>query len=86
MKKIFFAGIIGLFLFELLKVYFIMPFPGSQKMESINVAYFLFSWRWLFRIFFIALTVFAFLKAKWKSKWVPGLIIILFSILVFSEF
>ncbi len=84
MKKIFFAGIIGLFLFELLKVYFIMPFPGSQKMESINVAYFLFSWRWLFRIFFIALTVFAFLKAKWKSKWVPGLIIILFSILVFA--
>ena len=83
MKKIFIAGIIGLFLFELLKVYFIMPFPGSQKMDSIDVAYFLFSWRWIFRLLFMALIVFTFSKAKWKSTWAPWLFIVFISILVY---
>ena len=41
MKKLFYIGLIGLGLFEILKVYFIMPMPGSQQMESIDIAYFL---------------------------------------------
>ena len=49
MKKIFYFGFIGLILFEIANVYFIMPMPGSQRMNSIDLAYFLYSWRWLFR-------------------------------------
>ena len=35
------AGFIVLITVEILRVYFIMPFPGSQKDETIDVAYFL---------------------------------------------
>lgn len=52
MKKLFYVGIIGLILFEIANVYFIMPMPGSQRMRSIEVAYFLYSYRWAFRIIF----------------------------------
>jgi hypothetical protein len=49
MKKLFYAGIGLLALFELANVYFIMPMPYSQRWRSIDVAFFLHSWRWLFR-------------------------------------
>jgi hypothetical protein len=52
MKKLFYIGLIGLGLFEIANVYFIMPMPGSQQMDSIDVAYFLYTYRWLFRIAF----------------------------------
>lgn len=51
-KKIFYAGIISISLFEILNVFFIMPMPGSQEIKSINIAYFLYSHRWYFRIVF----------------------------------
>lgn len=42
MKKWFLAiGIFVLLAAEILQVYFIMPFPGSQKANTINIAYFL---------------------------------------------
>jgi hypothetical protein len=50
MKKLFYCGIACLVLFELANVYFIMPLPFSQRSRSIDVAYFLYSWRWLFRV------------------------------------
>lgn len=69
MKKIFFAGLIGLMLFEVANVYFIMPLPGSQEMNSIDAAYFLYRWRWLFRILFGLLIIAGFLRSNWKKKW-----------------
>ena len=39
-KKFFYSGIIGISLFEILNVFFIMPMPGSQEIKSINIAYF----------------------------------------------
>ena len=53
MKKVFYLGLIGLFLFEIANVYFIMPMPGSQEVNSLDVAYFLYTWRWFFRVLFI---------------------------------
>ncbi len=50
MKKLFYSAIIALILFEIANVYFIMPMPGSQRMDSVGLAYFLYSWRWWFRI------------------------------------
>ena len=49
MKYLFYLGILLLLLFEAANVYFIMPMPGSQRMESLDLAYFLYSWRWAFR-------------------------------------
>jgi len=69
MKKIFWFGITGLLLFEIANVYFIMPMPGSQKMNSIDAAYFLYKWRWIFRILFGLMIVVGLLKSRWKRKW-----------------
>jgi hypothetical protein len=70
-KKIYYFGVLGLLLFEIANVYFIMPMPGSQEMNSIDLAYFLYSWRWIFRIGFGLLLIFgvnsAFKNSKIKS-------------------
>ncbi|MEO6722851.1 MAG: DUF3179 domain-containing (seleno)protein [Ferruginibacter sp.] len=71
MKKLFFAGFFGLMIFEIMNVYLIMPMPGSQEMNSIDTAYFLYRWRWMFRILFGAMLFIGFMYANWKKKWVP---------------
>ncbi len=43
-------GALGLALFEAAHVYFVMPFPGSQRGGTLDFAYFLHEWRWAFRI------------------------------------
>ena len=50
MKTVFYAGLAALALFEIAKVYLIMPLPGSQRMDSLEVAFFLHAHRWFFRI------------------------------------
>jgi hypothetical protein len=57
MKKLFYVGLGLLVLFEVVNVYFIMPMPGSQRMASIDVAYLLYKWRWLFRAIFAVMIV-----------------------------
>lgn len=69
-KTLFYLGIIGLALFELLKVYLIMPMPGSQGMDSIELAYFLHSWRWHFRIGFAILILVGMYPAYTAKKWI----------------
>ncbi|MES1214722.1 MAG: DUF3179 domain-containing (seleno)protein [Bacteroidota bacterium] len=69
MKKIFWLGLIGLLLFEVANVYFIMPMPGSQKMNSIDTAYFLYKWRWIFRALFGVMILAGLLKARWHRRW-----------------
>ena len=57
MKKLFYFGIVLFVLFEVANVYFIMPMPGSQRMASIDFAYLLYKWRWLFRAIFVAMII-----------------------------
>ncbi len=71
MKKLFYLGILGLILFEIANVYFIMPMPGSQDMNSIDAAYFLYSWRWLFRGLLGLMVVLGLKSAFSSSKWLP---------------
>lgn len=80
MKKLFYTGLAGLLVFEILNVYFIMPMPGSQEMNSIDVAYFLYTWRWIFRIIFSVMILYGLFMSKWKFRWLPfalvGLLIV----------
>ena len=69
MKKYFWFGLIGLLLFEIANVYFIMPMPGSQQMNSIDLAYFLYKWRWIFRGLFAAIIFIGLFRSQWKRKW-----------------
>ncbi|MDP4264789.1 MAG: DUF3179 domain-containing (seleno)protein [Bacteroidota bacterium] len=70
MKKLFWLGLSGLVLFEIANVYFIMPLPGSQQMNSIDIAYFLYKWRWIFRVLFGLMIITGLLRSRWKRKWV----------------
>jgi hypothetical protein len=57
MKKVFYGGLLLLVLFELANVWFIMPLPYSQRVRSIDVAYRLHQYRWVFRALFGAMIV-----------------------------
>lgn len=77
MKKLFYVGLVGWALFEVSNVYFIMPMPGSQRINSIDLAYFLYSYRWVFRIVFGAFSIAGVSAAfSQKIKWVPALALI----------
>ena len=67
-KSLFYVGIALLVLFEIANVYFIMPMPFSQRARSIDIAYWLHSWRWLFRAVFGAMILAGVLPA-WRA---PG--------------
>lgn len=69
MKALFYTGVIGLILFEILNVYFIMPMPGSQRMQSIDLAYFLHTWRWAFRIVFVGAIAAGILPTFRSQRW-----------------
>ncbi len=70
MKKAFYFGLFGSVIFEFLKVYFIMPLPGSQRMESLDFAYCLHLHRWIFRSCLMALIILGIRDAfKIKRRW-----------------
>ena len=77
MKKLFWLGLIGLLLFEIANVYFIMPMQGSQEMNSVDLSYFLHKWRWIFRIGFGILIIVGLVKSNWRRKWLPLIAIFL---------
>jgi hypothetical protein len=69
MKKLFWFGLTGLLLFEIANVYFIMPMPGSQRMNSIDAAYFLYKWRWVFRGLFGLMILVGLFRVRWHRRW-----------------
>lgn len=71
MKKSFYACLLGLLVFEIANVFFIMPMPGSQDMNSIELAYFLYRWRWVFRMIFGVMILAGFIRSRWKRKYIP---------------
>ncbi|MCE7066399.1 DUF3179 domain-containing (seleno)protein [Dyadobacter sp. CY326] len=78
MRKLFYAGVAGIIIYEIAKVYFIMPMPGSQQMNSIDLAYFLHSWRWLFRIVFWSMIILgSFAAWSGKQKWITLILLVI---------
>ncbi len=77
MKKLFYLGVLGFVLFEIAKVYFIMPMPGSQSRNSLPLAYFLHQCRWAFRLGFAMLMVAGGLAAYQASRWAVGMALLL---------
>ena len=76
-KKFFIAAIVFAIIFEWLRVYFIMPMPGSQQINSIDLAYFLHSYRWIFRIVFIGMMLLSFSNA-WKEIRKTSIVLMVF--------
>ena len=85
MKKMFYIGLLGLGLFEILRVYFIMPMPGSQEMESIDVAYFLHTYRWYVRALFGIMIVLGCARAfRVKRWWLPVIPLLAVAYIVYT--
>ena len=76
MTPLFWLGAAGLSLLEVILVYFIMPLPGSQRMRSIELAYALYTWRWVLRALFGAMLL-AGLVPAWRrargGRWAIGI-------------
>ena len=77
MNKFFYAGAFLLVLFEIANVYFIMPLPGSQDVNSIDLAYFLYSNRWIIRIALGLAMLSGVISAFKGSKWLTGFVLLL---------
>jgi len=82
MKKLFYGTLILFLLFEFLKLYFIMPLPGSQTFNSIDFAYFLNQYRWFFRGVFSMLLLISSYSILLKRKKGRGLLIVSLVILI----
>ncbi len=76
------TGLLILLATEILRVYFIMPFPGSQEANMIGIAYFLNNYIWLFRILglilFVPAMVYVFRNGKWWKKVLLGIFVLLY--------
>lgn len=85
MKIFFYAGIIALCFLEILKVYFIMPLPGSQRWDSVEFAYFIHQNRWILRALFCIMILVGARKAFSSSKkWIPLLSMVPLVIIIYA--
>jgi hypothetical protein len=85
MKMFFYIGLFGIALFEILNVYFIMPMPGSQRMDSLDLAYLLHQYRWFFRIGFGLLLLWGIRSAfDIRHKWIPALLLLLVGFVIYQ--
>jgi hypothetical protein len=64
----FTVGIVLLIALEILRVYFIMPFPGSQRSESIDLAYFIHTNIFYFRMVGWLIILFPMLYFFWMGR------------------
>src|SRR5436190_23371991 len=67
---LFTFGLIFLLAVEILRVYFIMPFPGSQKANTIDIAYFIGKNIWWLRLIgFVIIIIPFFHILKYNRRW-----------------
>lgn len=80
---VFIAGMVILIAVDILRVYFIMPFPGSQRGETLKLAYFLHRYIALFRIaglLVIVVPLIYFLRSgSKKAKWRVAISLLVFA-------
>jgi len=80
-------GIILLFAIEILRVYFIMPFPGSQHRNTIDLAYFIDRYRLYLRMLGLLLVIFPlyhyFVKGKRWSKVLLSAVVVLYAVVFY---
>jgi len=88
MKRLLFTlGILLLFSTEILRVYFIMPFPGSQQSNTIQLAYFIDRNRILLRVIGLLLIVAPFLsywrRARLGRKVLLGGLVLIYGVIFY---
>jgi hypothetical protein len=86
-KPLLVLGILILFAAEILRVYFIMPFPGSQKANTIDLAYFIDKNIWYIRLIGVLLILApltsVFSKGKRWSKILLSVAFVLYGVVFY---
>lgn len=81
------TGLLILLATEILRVYFIMPFPGSQKSNTIDIAYFISKYIWWIRliglILFVPPMIYIFRNSKWWRKILLGIFVLLYAFIFY---
>ncbi len=85
------TGFLILLATEILRVYFIMPFPGSQKSDTIQIAYFLNNYIWWFRILglilFLPPMIYIFRNSRlWKKILLAFFVLLYATVFYFFNF
>lgn len=83
MAKYLYIGLVGLALLEAARVYFIMPMPGSQQWNSLELAYLIHSYRWAGRAIFGGLILLGAKQAFASSYWIAGIATLLVLVIVY---
>ena len=89
MKRTFLLTTALLFLFavEILRVYFIMPFPRSQRANTISLAYFIGKYTWSLRILGLMLLIpfawYAYKNVRMWKKIILSLFIVLYGVVFY---
>lgn len=76
-----FFGLLFLIAFEILRVYLIMPMPGSQEFDSIDLAYFLGTNKWLIRCIGLSLIAFPFYMAMRNGNLITKILLVIVGLL-----
>ncbi len=80
MRVLFLIGLaLGVFT-EILRVYFIMPMPGSQSLNYLDVAYFLHQWIWIFRGIALILITLSVKKIWPRWKYLSVLLLLFYAL------
>lgn len=74
---IFTLALLALLAAEVLRVYWIMPFPGSQQGDTIGIAYFLHRWIGGVRALAGGLVIWAAVRLMLRGRWVARLLCVL---------
>ena len=81
-------GFLILLATEILRVYFIMPFPGSQKADTIQIAYFLNNYIWWFRVLglllFVPAMIYIFRTSRWWKKFLLAFFVLLYATVFYA--
>lgn len=81
------VGFLVLFLTEILRVYMIMPFPGSQESETIKMAYFIHQYALYLRLVGAAMAVYPLIyysrQPRTMIRLVPVIIVVLYGVVVY---
>lgn len=61
--------------------------PGSQDVNSLDLAYFLYRWRWVFRIILTGLILMGWSQSQWKKRGIPIIpVVVLIGVIYMTNF
>jgi len=84
MRTLLILCVLLLIALEFFLVYFIMPLPGSQRMNSLPLAYFLWHWRWVLRLLFAFAAVFIAWRHPRARHWSALILLALFAAVAYA--